>query len=371
MIIGVPKEVKDHEYRVGITPNLVKTLTDAGHRVLIETAAGQRIGFTDEMYAHAGASVASCPKEVYEAELIVKVKEPQPQEFLLLKEGQILFCYLHLAAEPELTKQLVARKVVAIAYETIEDTAHHLPLLTPMSEIAGKLSIQVGASSLEMERGGKGVLLGGVPGVAPAKVCIIGGGVVGSCAARIAMGMGADVTILDHTVSRLRQLDSLFGPRLKTLFSSEYTLQKAIAQSDLVIGAVLVHGGSAPKLIKKSWLQQMAPGSVIVDVAIDQGGCAETSHPTTHSHPTYLVDGVVHYCVTNMPGACARTATYALTNATLPYLLTLANRGYKEALKADGGFLLGLNTCRGHITHVKVAESLGHDWIPATSQLSQ
>lgn len=364
MIIGIPKEIKDHEYRVGATPEMVKMLVRAGHEVMVQTQAGTPIGFTDQMYTQAGAEIVSSAKEIYQAEMIIKVKEPQASEFPLLQEGQILFCFLHLAPDPEQTKALLERKVVGIAYETVTDKFDRLPLLTPMSEIAGKISIQVGATALQMASGGRGVLLGGVPGVLPGKVVVLGGGIVGTQAARMALGLGADVTIIDVNLNRLRELDALYGPSLKTLYSTPVAVEEAVSQADLVVGAVLVPGKLAPRLVTRAMLKKMQPKSVIVDVAIDQGGCCETSKPTTHSNPTYVVDGVVHYCVTNMPGACARTATQALTNATLPYALKIANRGYKAAVQEDPGLMLGLNVCLGHVTNASVAQDLGLDYCP-------
>ncbi|MBI2743940.1 MAG: alanine dehydrogenase [Chlamydiales bacterium] len=362
MIIGIPKEIKNHEYRVGATPEMVKILIGAGHEVWVQTQAGNAIGFTDEMYKKAGAKIVSSAKELYTAEMIIKVKEPQQSEFPLLKEGQLLFCYLHLAPDPEQTKALLERKVVAIAYETVTDAQQRLPLLIPMSEIAGRIAIQVGATTLQMAGGGRGVLLGGVPGVAPGKVVVLGGGIVGTQAARMALGLGADVSIIDVNLNRLRELDSIYGPALKTLYSTPVVIEEAISQADLVVGAVLVPGKLAPRLVTKAMLKKMMPGSVIVDVAIDQGGCVETARPTTHSEPTYVVDGVVHYCVTNMPGGCARTATQALTNATLPYALKIASKGYKKAIQEDPGLMLGLNVCLGRVTNPYVAQDLGYEY---------
>ncbi len=363
MIIGIPKEIKDHEYRVGATPSMVRLLVEAGHKVLLETNAGTAIGLTDDMFKAAGATIVSSPKEIYSCEMIIKVKELQESEFPLLREGQILFCYLHLAPDPIQTRRLIEQKVVAIAYETVTDAHGRLPLLTPMSEIAGRFAIQAGATYLQLNNGGRGLLLGGVPGVAPARVAIIGGGVVGTEAARMAMGLGADVTILDRDLHRLRTLDMQFGPRLKTLYSSPMTIEETVIASDLVIGAVLVAGKTAPKVITRSMIKKMAPGSVFVDVAIDQGGSSETSKPTTHGNPTYVVDDVVHYCVTNMPGACARTATYALTNATMNYALAIANKGYKEALLENSGLMDGLNVCLGKVTNASVAQDLGYPYV--------
>lgn len=371
MIIGIPKEIKVHEYRVGATPAMVRVLVENGHRVLVETQAGARIGFSDDDFRDAGAIIANTPAEVYQCEMIIKVKEPQETEFPLLHEGQIIFGYFHLAPDPVQTKHLMDAKVVAIAYETVVDSRGRLPLLIPMSEIAGRISIQVGATALQLNQGGKGLLLGGVPGVAPANVVVIGGGVVGTEAARMAMGLGANVTIFDKDVSRLRELDALFGPLLKTLYSTPSSIEAALKTADLVIGAVLIPGKVAPKLITKDMLKQMSPGSVIVDVAIDQGGCVETAKPTTHAHPTYVVDGVVHYCVTNMPGACARTSTLALTQVTMDYALAIANKGYVKALMDNPGLRAGLNVCLGHITNEHVAHDLNYPYVAPEKVLKQ
>jgi alanine dehydrogenase len=365
--IGVPKEIKNMEFRVGATPTMVMGFVEAGHSVFVETDAGARIGYCDEMYKKAGAKIVSTPKDVYESDLIIKVKEPQTSEFPLMHEGQVLFCYLHLAPDAEQTRQLIERKVVAIAYETVEDKHGKLPLLTPMSEIAGRVSVQAGAYALQMANGGRGVLLGGVPGVKPAEVVIIGGGVVGTNAAQMAMGLGADVTILDRDLDRLRFLDMHYGGRLKTLYSSPQIIGKLLRHADLVIGAVLIPGKKAPNLVSREMLKTMKSGSVLVDVSIDQGGCFETSRATTHSDPTYIVDEVVHYCVANMPGACARSATQALTNATYSYAIRIANEGYKKALSEDPLFLKGLNVHHGKITNAPVAKDLGYEYVdPAT-----
>lgn len=369
MIIGVPKEIKIHEYRVGVTPAAVQALVEAGHQVLIEKNAGAKIGFEDAMYQAAGAKIVASAAEVYKAEMIIKVKEPQESEYSLLREGQILFCYLHLAPDPVQTKALLNSKVIGIAYETVTDTQGRLPLLIPMSEIAGRIAIQVGATCLQMNHGGKGLLLGGVPGVPPARVVIIGGGIVGTESARMALGMGANVTIVDKDLNRLRQLDALFGPSLKTLYSNSLNIEEAVSKADLVVGAVLIPGKTAPKLVTKKMIKQMSHGSVVVDVAIDQGGCLETAVPTTHADPIYEVDGVVHYCVTNMPGACARTATQALTNATLDYALTIANKGWKKALKDNPCLRNGLNVCFGHVTNEHVAVDLGYDYVAPETML--
>lgn len=369
MLIGIPKEVKNHEYRVGATPGMVRALVEAGHQVLVETHAGTKIGFTDEMYMAAGAKIVGSPIEVYQADMIIKVKEPQENEFTLLRENQILFCYLHLAPDPIQTKHLLKSKVIGIAYETVTDNQGRLPLLIPMSEIAGRISIQVGATCLQMNNGGKGLLLGGVPGVFPARVVVIGGGVVGTEAARMAMGLGAHVTIIDRDLNRLRQLDTLFGPNLKTQYSTSQSIEESVTRADLIIGAVLIPGKLAPRLVTREMVKNMSQGSVIVDVAIDQGGCVETAVPTTHANPTYTIDGVVHYCVTNMPGACARTATLALTNATTDYALAIANKGWQQALKDNQGLRNGLNVCQGHVTNEHVAADLGYKHLPAEKVL--
>lgn len=369
MIIGIPKEIKDNEYRVGATPSMVRSLKEAGHQVLVQSQAGTAIGYTDEMFSNAGAKIVASPQEIYQSEMVIKVKEPQESEFPLLKEGQILFCYLHLAPDPVQTDHLVKSKVVGIAYETVTDTHGRLPLLIPMSEIAGRIAIQVGANYLQLNNGGKGLLLGGVPGVSPAKVTIIGGGAAGAESARMAMGLGADVTILDKDLNRLRALDALYGPHLKTLYSSPSTIEESVISSDLVVGAVLIPGKTAPKLVTRDMIKKMAPGSVIVDLAIDQGGCVETARPTTHKNPTYVVDGVIHYCVTNMPGACARSSTQALTNSTMDYALLIANKGWKKALADSVGLRNGLNVCDGYVTNESVAHDLGYAYTPASHLL--
>jgi alanine dehydrogenase len=361
MLIGIPKEIKEYEFRVGATPAMVRTFVEGGHRVMVQSHAGDQIGFTDEHYKEAGAQIVPTAKEVWTAEMIIKVKEPQTPEFALMHEEQILFCYLHLAPDPIQTKHLVEKKVVAIAYETVTDSMGRLPLLVPMSEIAGRIAIQVGAVCLQMNNGGKGLLLGGVPGVYPANVVVIGGGVVGTEAARMAMGLGANVTILDKNLDRLRTLDIQL-PKLRTLYSTSLEMEHVLKTADLVIGAVLIPGKTAPRLITRKMLQSMEPGSVIVDVAIDQGGCTETSRPTTHGNPTYVEEGVMHYCVTNMPGACARTSTLALTNATMDYALKIANLGYKRALMENKGLRNGLNVCLGEVTNESVAHDLKYDY---------
>lgn len=364
MKIGIPKEVMDNENRVGAVPGMVRALVEAGHEVWIQSDAGAASGFTNAMYAEAGAKIVPSAKEVYEAQMIVKVKEPKPSEYLLLKPKQILFCYLHLAADPILTQRLVDSNVIAIAYETVTDPEGHLPLLVPMSEMAGRIAIQAGANYLQMNNGGKGVLLGGVPGVLPARVVIIGGGVVGTEAARMALGLGAQVTVINKSLSRTRKLDELYGPRLMTLYSNTHNIEEAVASADLLVGAVLIPGKKAPKLVTRAMIKTMAPGSVAVDVAIDQGGCFETSKPTTHTSPTYVVEGVIHYCVTNMPGVCARTSTLALTNSTSEYALAIANKGYSAALIEDEHLRMGLNVCLGKVTHPSVALDLGYEYVP-------
>lgn len=364
MLIGIPKEVKNLEFRVGATPAAVRAFWEAGHTVVVEENAGAASGYSDEAYKQAGARIVKTAKEVYASEMVIKVKEPIKQEYELLKEGQILFCYLHLSAVKELTQTLIDKKVVAIAYETVTDHHGHLPLLMPMSEIAGRISIQEGATYLQKNNGGKGILLGGVPGVQPGKVVVIGGGAAGTEAARMAMGLEAKVTVLDNNLHRLRALTMHFGPRLRTQYSTSSSIEEAVAEADLVIGSVLIPGKLAPKLITKEMVAKMSPGSVFVDIAIDQGGCSETSRPTTHSEPTYVVDDVIHYCVTNMPGACARTATQALNHATLEYSLKIANLGYMEAFRRSLGLLDGLNVYRGQVTNRHVAEDLGYDYQP-------
>ena len=371
MLIGIPKEIKNHEYRIGATPAMVKSLVAAGHVVWVESDAAKRIGFTNEMYESAGAQIKGSAREIYEAEMIIKVKEPQLPEFDLMHEGQVLFCYLHLAPDPFQTQKLLEKKVVAIAYETVIDADNRLPLLTPMSEIAGRIAIQAGAYCLQMANGGKGVLLGGIPGVNPGKVLVIGGGVVGTEAARMAMGLGADVTVIDRNLNRLRELDFVYGNKLKTLYSSPHIIDEIIGDIDLIVGAVLIPGKTAPKIITREHLRMMQPGSAIVDVSIDQGGCIETAKPTTHSDPIYVEEEIVHYCVSNMPGACARSATVGLTNATLPYALKLANVGYQKALLDDPLLREGLNVHHGKVTNQHVAVDLGYEYYPAKEVLSE
>ena len=371
MIIGVPKEIKDAEYRVGATPAMVRALVEAGHQVSVQAHAGKAVGFPDEQYERAGAKILETAEEIYSgSEMIIKVKEPQESEFSLLREGQILFGYLHLAPDPQQTQHLLERKIVGIAYETVTDGNGRLPLLQPMSEIAGRISIQVGAYSLHMVNGGRGALLGGVPGVAPGKVVIVGGGVAGAEAARMAMGLGADVIVLDTSLPRLRELDMAFGPRLKTVYSSAAALEEHVLDADLVVGSVLIPGKTTPKLISRDVVRSMHNGAVIVDISIDQGGCAETSRPTSHGDPLFVVDGVVHYCVSNIPAACARTATLALTNATMQYALTIAGSGYREALRDNRGLRQGLNVWHGKVTNEAVANDLGYDYSSPDSVLT-
>jgi alanine dehydrogenase len=370
MLIGVPKEIKNHEYRVGLTPGSVREVVAQGHPVVVQAGAGAGIGAGDADYTAAGARVLPTAEEVFErAEMIVKVKEPQAAERKRLKRGQVLFTYLHLAPDPEQTRDLLASGVTAIAYETITAPGGGLPLLAPMSEVAGRMSVQAGAHCLEKAQGGMGVLLGGVPGVPPAKIVILGGGVVGYNAARIAVGSGAHVVVLDRSLHVLRRLDDLFGPRIVTVFSNQENVERHVLSADLVIGAVLVPGAAAPKLVSRQMVAKMKPGSVLVDVAIDQGGCFETSRPTTHAEPTYIVDGVVHYCVANMPGGVPRTSTYALNNATLPYVSELAGRGYRDAMKANPHLLAGLNVHEGKVTCREVAEALGLEFAEPSGAL--
>ncbi|MEO8129718.1 MAG: alanine dehydrogenase [Bryobacteraceae bacterium] len=363
MIIGVPKEVKDHESRVGLVPSGVLTLVEAGHRVLVQTGAGQASSLPDSQYVEAGAEIVSNAAGVWSgADLVVKVKEPQSSEYSYLRPGLILFTYLHLAPLPELTDRLLAAKVNAVAYETIREEDNSLPLLTPMSEVAGRMSVQVGAQYLEAPNGGRGILLGGVPGVAPANVVILGGGVVGHNAAKIACGLGAHVTIIDRNLDRLRELDDIYNSQVVTLASSAWTIREVLRDADLVVGAVLIPGAAAPKLVRREMIKIMKPGSVVVDVAIDQGGCFETSHATTHTDPTYYVDGVLHYCVSNMPAAVPHTSTFALTNATFPYLLQLASKGLVKACQDSQPIREGVNTYQGSVTYPAVAESQGREW---------
>jgi alanine dehydrogenase len=363
MKVGVPREVKTHEYRVGLTPTSVRELVAHGHEVLVEKNAGIGIGAADAAYEKAGARIVG---DVFaEADLIVKVKEPQPEERKRLREGQVLFTYLHLAPDPQQAKDLLAARAVCVAYETVTRAGGGLPLLAPMSEVAGRMSIQVGANCLEKERGGMGILLGGVPGVAPAKITVLGAGVAGSSAIRIAVGSGARVYALDRSLDVLRRIDAEFGARVVTVYSSRDAVEQHVLSADLVIGAVLVAGAAAPKLVSRQMVKDMRSGAVVVDIAIDQGGCFETSRPTTHADPTYVVDGVVHYCVTNMPGAVPRTSTYALNNATLPFVLALADKGWKRALADDPHLRNGLNAAHGKVTHAEVAAALKLAYVPA------
>jgi alanine dehydrogenase len=368
MKIGVPKEIKNHEYRVGMVPASVSELTRRNHQVLVQTGAGLGIGFSDDDYTAVGATIAATADEVFaQADMIVKVKEPLSEERAKLRSGQVLFTYLHLAPDPEQTKDLVDSDAICIAYETVTSNSGMLPLLAPMSEVAGRMSVQAGAHSLEKAQGGRGVLLAGVPGVAPAKVAIIGGGVVGSNAAQMAIGMGAQVAILDNNINSLRRLDAQFGASAQMVYSNSESLKEYVQAADLVIGAVLVPGAAAPKLVTKEMISNMKPGAVVVDVAIDQGGCFETSKATTHQDPTYMVGDVVHYCVANMPGGVARTSSFALNNATLPYIIALAEKGWKQACADDSHLLNGLNVHRGQVTNEPVATNLGYEFVnPAT-----
>ena len=371
MLVGVPKEIKNHEYRVGLTPPSVRELTARGHQVLVQKNAGAEIGLLDEQYVAAGAKIVETAKEIFErADMIVKVKEPQPGECAMLRPNQVLYTYLHLAPDPEQTAALVKSGAICIAYETITGPGGGLPLLAPMSEVAGRMSIQAGASHLEKSKGGMGLLLGGVPGVEAGHVVIIGAGVVGTNALQMAVGLGARVTVLDKNVDRLRQLDLVYGNRISTLYSNAHALEEAVLSADLVIGGVLVPGAAAPKLVTRDMVSRMKKGSVIVDVAIDQGGCFETSHATTHADPTFVVDGVIHYCVANMPGAVARTSTFALNNATIGHAVALASKGWRRALADDVHLRHGLNVCQGKVTYEAVARDLGYDYVPAESLLA-
>ena len=370
MLIGVPKEIKNHEYRIGLTPAGVRELESHGHQVVVQKDGGKSIGLTDEMYRKAGADIWDTAEEIFaRCDMIIKVKEPQPNECAMLRPGQVLYTYLHLAPDPDQTAALVKSGATCIAYETVTDRNGGLPLLAPMSEVAGRMSIQAGAHALEKAQGGSGVLLGGVPGVKPAEVLVIGGGVVGINAARMAMGMNARVTILDRSLDRLKYLDELYGDKITTLYSTIDAIEELLPQSDLVIGAVLIPGAAAPKLVSRKQLGLMKPGSVLVDVAIDQGGCFETSKATTHQAPTYEVDGIIHYCVANMPGGVARTSTFALTNATLPFAVAIANKGARQAMLDDPHLLNGLNVHAGHVTYEAVARDLGYAYVPAAQAL--
>ena len=368
MKVGLPKEIKDNEYRVGLTPAGVQALAHAGHEVFVQKTAGEGSGFTDDQYVKAGGQLLDTADDIWKTgDMIVKVKEPIAPEYPRMRENQLLFTYLHLAPELELTKQMMDRKVTGVAYETITDRHGRLPLLTPMSEVAGRMSVQVGATYLEKMNGGRGILLGGVPGVPAANVVIIGGGIVGTEAAKMAVGLGAKVTIIDRNLDRLRQLDDIFLSKVQTLASSRYAIEEAISHADLVIGAVLVVGAAAPKLVTRDMLKLVPNGAVVVDVAVDQGGCFETTHATTHSNPTYYEEGVLHYCVANMPGAVPRTSTFALTNATLPYALDLANKGFEQAIKDDDGLREGVNTYAGKLTYEAVATSQNLEYTPLGS----
>ncbi len=372
MRIGVPKEIKTHEYRVGLTPAAVREFTSRGHTAVVQAGAASAIGFTDDAYRAAGADIVDGAEPVFaQADMVVKVKEPQPSEIAMLREGQVLFTYLHLAADKEQTEGLMRSGATCIAYETVTDARGALPLLAPMSEVAGRMSVHVGAHCLEKEQGGAGVLLGGVPGVQAGKVVIIGGGVSGTNAAMMAVGLGAQVTIFDRSLARLKELDVQFGATIQTLYSTQLAIETAVTEADLVIGAVLVPGAAAPKLVSRQMVKQMRPGSVMVDIAIDQGGCFETSRPTSHAAPTYVEEGVVHYCVTNMPGAVARTSTLALGNATLPFALALADKGWRQALIDDKHLLAGLNVHAGHVTFEAVARDLNLEYRPAASVLGR
>ena len=368
MKIGLPKEIKDNEYRVGLTPAGVNALVNAGHDVFVQKSAGEGSGFTDDQYVKAGGKIVETADDAWgEGDMVVKVKEPIAPEYPRMRENQVLFTYLHLAPEFELTKQMMERKVTGVAYETITDRHGRLPLLTPMSEVAGRMSVQVAATYLEKMNGGKGILLGGVPGVPAANVLIIGGGVVGTEAAKMAVGLGARVTIIDRNLDRLRQLDDIFLSKVQTMASSRYAIEEAMAHADVVIGAVLVVGAAAPKLVTRDMLKLVPNGSVLVDVAVDQGGCFETTHATTHSNPTYYEEGVLHYAVANMPGAVPRTSTFALTNATLPYALDLANKGFEQAISDDSGLREGVNTYAGKLTYEAVATSQNLEYTPLDS----
>ncbi|TXH32216.1 MAG: alanine dehydrogenase [Rhodospirillaceae bacterium] len=359
MLIGVPKEIKNHEYRVGLVPSSVRELVHHGHKVIVQANAGAGIGFSDKDYKAAGASIVGTAEQVFaKADMIVKVKEPQPKECKMLRKGQLLYTYLHLAPDPQQTEGLIKSGATAIAYETVTNARGGLPLLAPMSEVAGRMSVQVGAHYLEKEPGGAGILLGGVPGVKAANVVVLGGGVSGTHAIRMAMGMEAQVTVIDRSLDRLRQLDEMFGSKLNTIYSTVDAIEHYVTDADLVIGAVLIPGAAAPKLVTRKMIKAMRNGSVVVDIAIDQGGCFETSHATTHADPVYVVDGVTHYCVANMPGAVARTSTFALNNATLPFAIALANKGYRKALADDAHLMEGLNVHDGKVTYKAVAQAL-------------
>jgi alanine dehydrogenase len=371
MLIGVPKEIKSQEYRVGLLPASVRELTSANHRVIVETGAGSGIGFSNEAYIKAGAEIAARAADVFaQADMIVKVKEPQPAEIAMLRSGQVLFTYLHLAADKPQAQALIASNAVCIAYETVTDRNDRLPLLAPMSEVAGRMSIQVGAKCLEKSGGGQGILLGGVPGTPPAKVTILGGGVSGTHAARMAVGLEADVTVIDRSLTRLETLSTIFGGRIRTAYSTLETIDECVKNSDLVVGAVLIPGAAAPKLISRTLLRKMKPRAALVDISIDQGGCFETSRPTTHDAPTYVEEDIIHYCVANMPGGVPRTSTLALNNATLPFVMALANKGWRDALQDDPHLRHGLNICEGRVTHQAVARDLRLTYTPAKNAMT-
>lgn len=370
MKIGVPKEIKTHEYRVGMVPSSVKELVQRGHTVLVQAAAGTGIGVSDQEYIKAGAEIAASADKVFaDSELIIKVKEPQAEECKMLKPQHTLFTFLHLAADPALAYLLMQSKAAAIAYETVTDPAGRLPLLAPMSEVAGRIAVQAGAHHLEKAQGGRGILLGGVPGVLPAKVVILGGGVVGANAIRVALGMGADVVVLDKSLHKLRELSDIFGWQLKTVYASQTAIEEHVITADLVIGAVLVPGAAAPKLVSKEIVSKMLPGAVIVDVAIDQGGCIETSRATSFAEPTFIEHGVIHQCVSNLPGAVPRTSALALNNATLPFIIEIADKGYRQACLDNLYLLAGLNVCNGMITHASVAQAVNQTYVPAITVL--
>jgi alanine dehydrogenase len=369
MIVGVPKEIKDNEYRVAMTPGGARQLVESGHQVWVETCAGEGSGFSDTQYEASGAKIVPTSADAWNAQLVVKVKEPQPSEYQFMRPDLVLFTYLHLAAEEHLTREMMKRGLTGIAYETVELPNGHLPLLTPMSEVAGRMAIQVGAHYLEKMNGGRGKLLGGVPGVRAADVVIIGAGVVGTNAAQVALGMGANVVVIDLNLDRLRYLSDVLPGRLTTLSSNPLNIAEAVRRADLLVGAVLIKGAKAPRLVTREMISTMNPGSVVVDVAVDQGGCIETTHPTTHSNPTFLVDGVIHYCVANMPGAVPRTSTYALSSATLPYTLKLADLGAEAAIHADPALAKGVNTYQGRIAYPAVAEAFGLEYTPLDSLL--
>lgn len=372
MLVGVPKEIKSFEYRVGLVPSSVRELIANGHEVWVQKGAGEKIGFEDSAYQQVNATIVETAEEIFNrADMIIKVKEPQPHECQMLRENQILFTYLHLAPDPMQAKLLQQSGCIAIAYETVTNEYGGLPLLAPMSEVAGRMAIQAGATCLEIKNGGRGMLLGGVPGVVPAKVVVIGGGVVGTNSVRVAMGMGAHVVVIDKSLERLYHLDLQFGSKINTIFSTTDSIEEHVLSADLIVGAVLIPGASAPKLVTRRMLSQMRHGAVVVDVSIDQGGCFETSKPTTHENPIYVLDGVVHYCVANMPGAVPRTSTFALNNATLPFILSLANLGYKAAMRQNHHLRNGLNVCQGNITYEAVAQALAQSYMPAEKMIGE